>query len=70
MTLASDPERFEELMRGLSMARGFGLEVEEMSPAEVARKWPLIDAGGVVGAIYLPKDGVTNPVDTTQALAK
>ncbi len=70
ITLACDQGRFEELMRGLSMARSFGLEVEEISPAEVAEKWPLIDVGDVVGAIYLPKDGITNPVDTTQALAK
>ena len=70
MTLACDQGRMEELMRGLSMARSFGLEVEEISPAEVARKWPLIDARDVVGAIWLPKDGITNPVDTAQALAK
>ena len=32
--------------------------------------WPLIHTDDLLGAVYLPKDGQTNPVDTTQALAK
>src|ERR1700687_6473130 len=32
--------------------------------------WPLIDAADLVGGLFIPKDGQTNPVDTARALAK
>ena len=35
VSVASDKERFEELKRGASMAKCFGLEVEVISPSEV-----------------------------------
>jgi len=70
LALATTPERFEELKRGASMARCFGLEVEVLTPAEAKKLWPLLEAGDLAGAVFLPKDGQTNPVDTTQALAK
>lgn len=66
---ASEP-RFEELKRGASMARCFGLEVQILTPGEARERWPLLAIEDVVGAVYLPKDGRTNPVDTTQALAR
>lgn len=70
LALAASPGRMEELKRGASMARSFGLEVDILTAEEAAGLWPLVDIEGVVGAVYLPKDGQTNPVDTTQALAK
>jgi len=70
LALAATPERFEELKRGASMARCFGLEVEVLTPQEAQKLWPLMDVADLVGAVFLPKDGQTNPVDTTQALAK
>ncbi len=66
---ASEP-RFEELKRGASMARCFGLEVQILTPGEARERWPLLAIDDVAGAVYLPKDGRTNPVDTTQALAR
>ena len=70
LAVAADHERFEELRRGASMGRCFGLEVEVVGPREAAAMWPLMNADDVVGAVFLPKDGQTNPIDTTQALAK
>ncbi|MDH5558398.1 MAG: FAD-binding oxidoreductase, partial [Alphaproteobacteria bacterium] len=70
IALALHNERFEELKRGASMARTFGLEVETMGPDEIKRLWPLVNTDGVVGGVFLPKDGQCNPTDTTQALAK
>ena len=52
------------------MARGFGIDVLELSAEEVATCWPLLRTDDVVGAVHLPRDGVTNPVDTTMALAR
>ncbi len=70
IAVAASEARFEELQRGASMARCFGLEVEVLSPGEARERWPLLAIEDVVGAVYLPKDGRTNPVDTTQALAR
>ncbi|MBW7998537.1 MAG: FAD-binding oxidoreductase, partial [Candidatus Glassbacteria bacterium] len=70
LSIATNEERFEELKRGASMARTFGLEVEVIGNDTLKRMWPLIDVKDVVGSVYLPKDGQTNPVDTTMALAK
>jgi glycine cleavage system T protein len=70
IAVAASEARFEELKRGASMARCFGLEVQILSPAAAKERWPLVVTDGLVGAIFLPKDGQTNPVDTTQALAR
>ncbi len=68
--LALHDERMEELRRGASMAKTFGLEVEVVGPEEIKRSWPLVNTDGVVGGVFLPRDGQCNPTDTTQALAK
>ena len=70
VSVARTRERFEELMRGASMARCFGLDVESLTPGDIARLWPQARTDDLVGGVFLPKDGQTNPVDTTQALAK
>ncbi len=70
ISVALTSERFEELKRGASMGKTFGLEVEPLCAAEIRERWPLLAVEDVVGGIFLPKDGQTNPIDTTQALAK
>jgi len=70
LAVAGCAERLHELRRGASMAASFGLEVNVIGPAEIKRKWPLLDIADVVGGVFLPSDGQTNPVDTTMALAK
>ncbi len=68
--LARTGERFIELRRQASMAATFGLEVEVITPAEARARYPLIEVGDLVGAIFIPSDGQANPIDITQALAK
>jgi glycine cleavage system T protein len=70
LSVATNAERFEELQRGASMARCFGLEVEVVTPARAQQLWPFLNTEDLVGAVHLPKDGQTNPVDTTMALAR
>ena len=70
VSVAPTEERFEELKRGASMARVFGLEVNIISPADVRDLLPLARVDDLVGGVHLPNDGITNPIDTTQALAK
>ena len=70
IAVATNQARFEELKRGASMAKCFGLEVQTLTPPEIASLWPGVRIDDLVGGVYLPKDGRTNPIDTTQALAK
>jgi 4-methylaminobutanoate oxidase (formaldehyde-forming) len=70
ISVARTPERMVELKRGASMARSFGVEVEVITPSEAGRRWPLLRTDDLVGAVWLPRDGRTNPIDTTRALAK
>jgi 4-methylaminobutanoate oxidase (formaldehyde-forming) len=70
ISLATCDERFEELKRGASMARTFGLEVEVISTSEIKQMHPLLNVESVVGGVFLPKDGQTNPIDTSIALSK
>jgi 4-methylaminobutanoate oxidase (formaldehyde-forming) len=70
IAVARTPARFEELRRSASMARTFGLEVRVVTPEEVGERVPLARTDDLVGAVLLPNDGQTNPVDTTLAFAK
>lgn len=70
LSIATNAERLEELMRGASMARCFGLEVAPVTPAEIRRFWPMLNVDDVLGGVHLPGDGQTDPIGTTMALTK
>lgn len=70
ISFAKTEARFEEFKRGASMGKSFGLEVEILTPHDIKSMYPLVEVGDCVGGVFLPKDGQTNPIDTTQALAK
>jgi len=69
ISVANNLERLEELRRGASMGRQFGLRIDSLEPGEIKERWPLLEVGDIVGGVYLPKDGQTNPIDTANALA-
>ncbi len=70
ISVATNHQRFEELKRNASMARLFGLDVQVISPGDIKALVPLAFVDDLVGGVLLPNDGQTNPIDTTQALAK
>ena len=70
ITVALTEERLEELKRGASMARAFGVEIEEISTADCLERYPLLNGDGVVGGVYLPKDGQGDPANIALALAR
>lgn len=70
ISIAVNAERLDELRRGASMAKAFGVEAEEISKKQLVEKWPLMNVEDVVGAIFFPRDGQCNPADTAMALAK
>ncbi len=70
ITVALSEERREEIYRQAAMARAFGVDVEEISAAEVQGKYPHLNIEGVKGAVYLDKDGQGDPANIALALAK
>ncbi|MDG2121615.1 MAG: FAD-dependent oxidoreductase [Actinomycetota bacterium] len=70
ISVASDIERWEELKRGVSMASTVGVEIRSIDMDELKSLWPLARTDDLVGALYIPDDGITSPVDTTMALIK
>src|SRR5262245_33080706 len=69
ITIALNEGRFEEVKRGASMAKNFGMDVKVISVAEIQERLPHYNLEGAVGGVFLPKDGQVNPIDVTQALA-
>ena len=70
LRLACNEERWTELKRQATTAHSFGLEMDLLTPQEALELWPLMDAGDLVGAAFLPTDGQASPSDITQALAR
>ena len=70
ITLALTDERLEELRRQASMARAFGVEVEEIDLAETKRRLPLLRTDDAKGAVWLPLDGQGDPANIALALAR
>ncbi len=69
--LATTPARLDELLRRQGLARAFGLEgTEQLSPAEAAELSPLIDPEELLGAYWIPTDGVAEAVRIVTVLAR
>jgi 4-methylaminobutanoate oxidase (formaldehyde-forming) len=70
ISVAADEERWEEILRGASMAKASDVVTEVIDLDRAKEMWPLLYIDDLVGALYIPHDGQTSPVDTTLALAK
>ncbi len=70
ISIATNEERWDEIRRGMSMARAFGVEAEAITAKQAQALWPMLEISDVIGAIHFPRDGQTNPSDVTMALAK
>ncbi len=67
---AADADRLEEYRRVAAFQRHLGLEVHEISPAEMAALFPWARTDDLLAGFHVPGDGRVNPVDLTTALAK
>jgi len=70
LSVARTPERLEELRRTSSMASVFGVKSEMIDNERLAGFYPGIDTDGILGTLYIEKDGQTNAIDTTMALTR
>jgi 4-methylaminobutanoate oxidase (formaldehyde-forming) len=70
ITAALTAARLEELRRAAAMARAFGVEIEEISRAEIKDRYAHLNTDGVTGGVYLARDGQGDPTGISLALAK
>jgi glycine cleavage system aminomethyltransferase T/glycine/D-amino acid oxidase-like deaminating enzyme len=68
--VAADADRLEEFRRVAAFNRWCGVDVQEISPAEVKTLFPLARVDDIRAGFYVKDDGRANPVDVTMALAK
>lgn len=70
LRLAKTEARYEELARGASMGRNFGLPVEALTVDQIKERWSPISTEGLFGGFWFPDDGQVNPADVTMAYVK
>ena len=68
--VARTEDRMVQLRRTAAVAEAFGLDCEIIDPVRARERYPIMETGDLVGAIWLPDDGKANPTDLTYALAK
>ena len=67
---AADEDRLEEYRRVAAFNRHLGVDVHEISPAEIAELFPPAKVDDLKAGFYVKEDGRVNPVDVTMSLAK
>ncbi len=67
--IASSAEQLQELRRGVSRARGIGMEVELLSPSETLERMPAASPESLYGSIWVNEDGFVDPHTATYAVA-
>jgi dimethylglycine dehydrogenase len=70
LNVAATAERWDLLRADHARHRVLGLDTELVSPAEVRRRWPLMDVSDVLGALYDPMEGYLDPYGATIAFSK
>ena len=70
ISVAADEDRWEEMLRSASMARTVGVDIYPIELEEALERLPLLNVSDLIGALYIPGDGVVSPVDVTMALAR
>ncbi len=68
--IATDTDRLEEYRRVSAFNRYCGVDVHEISGAQVRELFPLARTDDILAGFYVKEDGRANPVDVTMALAK
>jgi glycine cleavage system aminomethyltransferase T/glycine/D-amino acid oxidase-like deaminating enzyme len=67
---AADPDRLEEYRRVSAFNRYCGVDVHEISPAEIGELFPLARTDDLLAGFYVEEDGRADPVGVTKALAR
>jgi 4-methylaminobutanoate oxidase (formaldehyde-forming) len=68
--IATEPDRLEEYRRVSAFNRYCGVDVHEISAAQVKDLFPLAKTDDILAGFYVKEDGRADPVGVTMALAK
>lgn len=68
MRLAHTPAQVDTYKHYIGMAAGMGVDMEFIDAAEVAKRHPLINSDGLLGAWWDPLDGDIDPAGITFAM--
>lgn len=70
LRLASSDAQYKNLQRNISRAKGLGLNVEMISPADARKIFPPMSGKNLYGAVYIPDDGWLDPNGITSEFAR
>jgi glycine cleavage system aminomethyltransferase T/glycine/D-amino acid oxidase-like deaminating enzyme len=70
LEVAQTPARLEDLKRRHGWATSWGLDSRLVSAEEAAALAPVLDPSAILGAYFVPSDGVAKPVGAAEALAR
>ena len=70
LEVATSPARWADLHRKLGWARSWGIDASLLTPAETKARLDLVEKSAVLGALYVPTDGIAKPVWAAEALAR
>ncbi len=70
ISIATNTDRMEALRREAQFVNGFGVEDQELSPAEIGEMFPLLRTDDLVGGLYIADEGRADPVGVAMSLAK
>lgn len=70
LSIAANSDRMTHIRRQASLARAFGIEVEEIDAAEIKKLWPIANTDDLLGGILSPSDGRVSSSDVCAALIK
>jgi len=70
LSIATNPDRLTHIKRQEALARAYGINATSISVDEASERWPLMNSGDVLGAVWSPDDGRVSPSDVCAALIK
>ena len=70
LSIATNPDRLVHVRRQQALARAYGVPAESITAGEAKERWPLMNSGDVIGAVWSPDDGRVSPSDLCAALVK
>ncbi|GBN38008.1 Pyruvate dehydrogenase phosphatase regulatory subunit, mitochondrial [Araneus ventricosus] len=70
VNVARTNERMIELRRIAAEARIHGIKCDILEPKDISNYHPFAKSDDLVGGIWVPSDGIVNPLSVCQALAK
>lgn len=68
--VATNQDRLTQIRRQASLARAMNIQVEELSPEEIQKLWPIANTSDIIAGIWSPGDGRVSPTDVLSALVR